>query len=129
MSAVPVRRERGDGQPAPPLVAGPDLVQLTGLVQPLDAVLADRLQRPVPGRLAPLDDEQAVLGQAGQPVGDLRAVAAGSRDGAGCVDVEPGGEHGHPAQQRPIIGREQVVAPADGLPQRAVPVGSGRCRR
>jgi hypothetical protein len=59
-------------------VAGPDLVQLASLDQPLDAVLADRLQRPVPGRLGPLDDEQAVLGQPGQSVGDLGTVAAAS---------------------------------------------------
>src|SRR5262245_65357405 len=32
--------EYGENLAGPPLVAGPDLVQFTGLVQPLDAVLA-----------------------------------------------------------------------------------------
>src|SRR4030095_14844789 len=105
------------------LVAARDLVHLTSLVQPLDAVLADRLQGPVPGWLAPLDDEQAVLGQPGQPVGDLRAFLASSRDGAGRVEVEPRGEHRDAAQQRAISGREQLVAPADRRAPRATASG------
>ena len=115
MSAVSVRRSAATASRHHRSWLGPDPVQLTGLVQPLDAVLADRLQRPVPGRLAALDDEQAVLGEAGQPVGDLRALAAGPRDRAGASTSNHDANTATPAQQRAIIGREQVVAPADGL--------------
>ena len=114
--------ELRDGVPAPPLVAGPDPVKLAGGNQLLDAVLANRLQRAIPGRLTAPDEQQAVLGEAGQAVGDLGALAPVAGHGAGGVDVEPGREHGDPTQQRAIVGREQVVAPADGRPQRGVPV-------
>ena len=67
-----------------------------------------------------------MLSQAGQPVGNLRTLAASSGDGARRVDVEPRGECGDAPQQRAIIGREQVVAPADGLAHRAVTIGHAR---
>src|SRR5262249_58490087 len=41
------------GRAAPPLVACPGLVHLTGELELLDAVLAGRFPRPVPGRRAP----------------------------------------------------------------------------
>ena len=89
-----------------------------------DPVLADRLERPVaraatggPGH------QQAVLGQAGQAVGDRGGFDGGEAgDGGRLVRGERRGEHGDPAQQRLVDGRQEVVAPVDGGAQRAVPL-------
>ena len=78
--------------------------QFAGRSELLLAVLADRLQRAVAGRLAAVDDEQAVVGEPGQPVGDGRAIAVRGGDGVGGGDVEPGREHGDAAQQRLVVG-------------------------
>ena len=53
----------------------------------LDAELADRLQGAVPGARTAIDEQQALLGQPGQAVGDGHGVAPGEHRGRG--DVEP----------------------------------------
>ena len=62
-----------------------------------------------------------MVDEPGQPVGDGGTAAPGSDHGHGGVDVEPRGEHRHAAQQGLVGGIEQVVAPSDRVPERAVP--------
>ena len=81
--------ERGDGGSAPLVVTGAHVVEVSCGVELLDAVLADRLQRPVAGRVATVDDEEAVVGEASEAVGYAGALGLAAGDGAGGVDVEP----------------------------------------
>ena len=77
-----------------------------------------RLQQPPPaGR--PQVHDQALVDEPAQHVGH-RATAAvrGHRDGG--VQVEATDERGQPAEQRPLLLVQQVVAPADHRAQRAV---------
>jgi hypothetical protein len=39
------------------------------------------------------------------------------------VEGETAGEEGQPPEQRALVGREQVVAPGQRRPQRALPLG------
>ena len=70
---------------------------------------------------AAIDEQQALLGQAGQAVRDGRGVAPG--EGGRRGDVEPAGEHADRAQQGAVVVVEQVVAPGDRVAQRAVAIG------
>ena len=118
----PVARvERAQHQAAPAQVADAGLLEAVGGGQLLDAELADRLQGAVAGAGAAVDEQQALLGQAGQAVGDGGGVASG--EGGRRGDVEPAGEHADRAQQGAVVVVEQVVAPRDGVAQRAVAVG------
>jgi hypothetical protein len=96
-------RECSNHRAAPPHVAGPDRSELTGGGKLFDAVLTNRLQRSVASRFTALDDEEAVVGEVGQPVGDRRPLAPRCGDSVGGVDVEPGCEPRDPAQQRLIV--------------------------
>ena len=119
----------GEHGTAPRFVAALDLGELVRRLELFLAVLADRLQGAVAGRRAAVDDEQAVVDEPGQPVGDGGTAAPGSHHGHGGVDVEPRGEHRDAAQQRLVGGTEQVVAPSDRVAQRAVPPGRAGCPR
>ena len=103
---------------------GAHLGQLAGLGQPLGPVLADGLQRLIPGAgRGHRHREQALLGQAGQRVGDRGRLQWGE---PGHLRGRPGGErrdeHRNPPQQRPVRRLQQVVAPVQHRPHRPVPV-------
>ena len=107
----------GEHRTAPRFVATLDLGELVRRFELFLTVLTDRLQGAVAGRRAAVDDEQAVVDEPGQPVGDGGTAAPGSDHGHGGVDVEPRGEHRHAAQQGLVGGIEQVVAPSDRVPR------------
>jgi hypothetical protein len=96
---------------------------LAGGPQPLQGVLADRLQHRE-ARLAGLHrpPEQACLhqgGNAGHEVGDGWALG----DRLGCLQGEPAVEDSQAPQQRPVGRVEQLVAPGDGVPEGPLPDG------
>ena len=104
-----------------------DPVGLAGLGQPLGGVLPDRLQQVVPRPAVPVasgavDDDQRPVDQPAEQVHDRRRVqrlAAG--DGLHGLQRPAAAEHRQPPQQHPLRVGEQLVAPVDGGPQRALP--------
>ena len=101
-------------------------VGLPGAAEPFVGVLPDRLQYPVAGRLPGRHDQQMVVGQPGEGVGDVGTSAGGLGDRGGGVHIEPGREHRHRAEQG-LVGRaEQGVAPRDRVLQRAVSIVAAR---
>jgi hypothetical protein len=99
------------------------------LVEQLLSVLADGLQGVVPGRLTGLDNEQVVLGQSRQSVGDRRAGRTGQAHDPRGLDAEPGREDRQPGQQCAIRCWQEVHAPRDRVAQRSVPACGARTRR
>ena len=69
----------GEHRTAPRFVAALDLGELVRRLELLLTVLTDRLQGAVAGRRAAVDDEQAVVDEPGQPVGDGGTAAPGGR--------------------------------------------------
>jgi hypothetical protein len=98
----------------------PQLVALSGCLESLGAILADRLEQPVPGRLAALvDSDERCLDQA------LHVVerCVGRIDRADALDgIEPESAREHrQLREQPLAGRvEEVVAPVHGLAERPV---------
>ena len=103
-------------------MALPRALLLAGLAEPAERVLADRLQQAEP-RLAALvvRPDQRLRHQAREQVQHLVAgdpVAATDR--LGRVERPAAGEHRQAAEQDPLPLVEQVVAPVDQRPERAV---------
>ena len=111
---------------------------LAALPQALGGVLAEGLQHGEPAAfgcalavIVVLDgDEQALAQQRGQALGDgERQVATGVADGLGGGEREAAGEGAEAGEERLFAGREQVVAPADGIAERALAGGQVARRR
>jgi hypothetical protein len=107
---------------APAHLPGPHLLELAGLLELVDAVLANRLEDPVAGLGAGSGDGEAVVGQPGEPV---RQAHVGRREPshlAGGLHRERRREGRHPPEQG-LFGRlEQGVAPVDRGAEGAVPL-------
>jgi hypothetical protein len=119
MSVPRAGLERVEGLDAPLEMPPANGVELAVLVHPLQAVLADGLEHPVAGLDASGREQQAVVGEAGQPVRHnpgLDRTEPGHR--GGIVGGERRREDRGPAQQRLLAGRQQVIA--DGRAQRPV---------
>ena len=83
--------------------------------QALARVLVDGLEHPEAA--APPAADQA-------PVDERREdVQIGVADGLGGLEVEAPGEDGQAREQLPLLAREQLVAPLDRGPQRALALG------
>ncbi len=124
-------RESVRAAQAPVEVAPPGPRRLPCPVQQFGTVLPDRLLRPVAGAVRGRDDgEQALLGEPAESVGDGARVERGE---ARRRDRRPGRERQHerrhPPQQRPVGGLQQVVAPVQDRPHRAVPLVRARAAR
>jgi hypothetical protein len=104
----------------------PDPGVLACLGQPLQAIRADRLEHPVPWRgpavRALARGDNRLVDQPGQRGKHLRGrqqlIGA---DLLGHAQRRAGREHGEPAGQDLLGGREQVPAPVDHGPERPVP--------
>jgi hypothetical protein len=98
--------------------------------QPLDAVLAQRLQHPVAAGFRRQLQDRSVH-QGGQQLGDLggRHRGAGAERG-GRVRRDAAGQDGDPVGHRTFVLAQQIPAPGDDGAQRAVPdrggAGAGR---
>ena len=96
---------------------------LLAVGQPVQGVGPDGLQHLPAAALGPAAvDQQALVGQPADQVGDHAAVHAGRDDSHGRVEVEAADERARPAEHGPLVAVEQVVAPVDDRPQRAVPL-------
>ena len=111
--------EAGGGFRSPAQLAFPGRGLLAAGRQLLQRVGAHGLQHAPPAALPVRARQQALVGQPADQVGQGRGVAVG-RDGAGRVQVEPADEHAQPAEHRPFVVVEHVMAPADDRPQRMV---------
>ena len=98
-----------------------DRLGFVRLFELLARVLADRLEHPEaaarPAAQEALVDER------------LQLVEVGVADGLGRLEREAAGEDGEPAEQALLLLVEQVVAPLDRRPQRALPLGRVAARR
>ena len=116
----------GAGEQLSDAVLGPrqmpaaQLVELLDVSGPVGGVLTNRLEHAVPRRSARLQADQVPVDQLTERL--TRSGPAVTRDGGGGFDVERGGEHGRNAQESLLLAVEQVVAPVDRGPQRAVPL-------
>ena len=92
-------------------------------------VLAHRLQHGVPGvRLeGRLEPDQAVIDQGAKRCEDVLPILGNGADG---LQGEPAREDGEAAEERLLLGCQQVVRPCDGVEHRAVAIGHvpGTCR-
>jgi hypothetical protein len=91
----------------------------------------EALQQPVAGRVATGGGHQRLVHQRWQhPDHAVAAGAAGGTDRLDRVVVEVGREYPQPVEQGALLVAEQVIAPVDRGPQRAVPrqsrAGTGR---
>ena len=116
-------RERGEVL----RVALPDRLALGVVFKPLRRVLADRLEHREArlAILAGLAPEQAVVHERGEPL-ERRVDRADLGDGGQRAAAR---EHRQLSQQRLVGSGEQVVAPVDRRPQRALCAREGRAGR
>ena len=135
IAEIPLQRARpaglgGAAQPAfglrdqvrgPPCVPRPGLAQPPALGEPFQAVAAQRLQQPVPGR-APvqLGGDQGAVGEVQQEAGHPGRVAWPAGDRAGGSGVEAAVEHRQPAEQVLLPGGELLVGPVHHRAQRTM---------
>ena len=92
-------------------VAAPHLLAVAALGQPLERVLADRLQHPE-ARLAAghrLGPEQVVVQERLDAVDDVELELSG--DGLGALEREAADEDGKAREERLLLRGEEVVAP------------------
>ena len=105
---------------SPVRVASGKARRLTGLIEPFAGVEADRLEQPVAAVAdAVVARDERLLDQPRQDVGDLtpfEAVTGAHRLDRG--EVEAPGEDGQAAKERPLVVREQLVAPLEGRLER-----------
>ena len=89
-------------------VAAPQLLRLAGVVEPLDGVLANRLEHP-----------EAFLGPADEALLDKRLEEIHVRIGHVLRDVEreAPGEDGQPCEQALLLRRQEAVRPLDRRPE------------
>ena len=120
-------------------VAAPGVVQVPGPLQPLERVLADRLQHADAGLAvgAVGHRDQADVQQPGGQIQGIGPDPLGVRavlwrgDRGQRVQVAAPGEHPGAAERLGQVGGQQVVAPGDGVPQGLLPrrlpdVGGGQ---
>ena len=95
---------------APSSVGTDRVVEVPGLAESIDAVLAEGLEHPEPGdRSCGVGDDEGLVDEPGDRVQRSRAAdACGGVDG-GAVD-----EQGESAEHGLLVGEERVVAPIDG---------------
>ncbi|MCO4696435.1 hypothetical protein LRR80_02493 [Streptomyces sp. RO-S4] len=118
----------GGGGQAPGQVAGADGLGLGGRVELFGAVLADGFQSVVAGAGGcGGGGEEALLGQAGECVGDGGGGEGGEvGDVGGCFGGEGGDEDGDAAQEGAVLRFEEVVAPVEyGAHRTVAVVGAG----
>jgi hypothetical protein len=84
-------------------------------LQPLERVLADRLQHLVAAHRA---GDEALVREGGDPVERVRAA-----HGLGRLERPAAGEHAEPREELALAGLEQVVAPAHRAAQRLLASG------
>jgi len=105
-------------------VAPPPPRRLAALLQELRRVFADRLQhadaRLLVGPLPLRPPEQALLDEGGQPRHHPRARVAVVAHSRGRLRGAAADEDGEPPEERALGGREQVVAPGEGVAQGAL---------
>jgi len=108
-------------------VAPPPLRRLAAPLQELRRVLSDRLQhadaRLLAGPLPLRPPEQTLLDEGGQPGQHpcaRRAAGAVVAHGHGRLGGAAADEDGEPPEERALGGREQVVAPGEGVAQGAL---------
>jgi hypothetical protein len=106
----PIPRQLGRAGQAPAQVPGPGGVEVAGVGEPFQAVLADGLHHPVAGAAGGRGDrQQALLSEPGQPVGDrtrLQTLAAGEGSGLLQGPLHRRGQAAAPAEQQVRDGRE-----------------------
>jgi hypothetical protein len=106
---------------APGRVSRPHRVLLAVFREPLQAELADRLQHRVTrfSSRSVLLAQQAVVGEGGDPVEDVRPDVANDR--LDRIQGEAADEDGEPSEQGLLPGVEEVVGPGDGVAHRPLP--------
>ncbi len=104
-------------------MAAAHLLAVSALGQPLERVLADRLQHPEAGLTARhrLGPEQVVVQERLHAVDDVELEVSGDRLGA--FEGEAADEDGEAREERLLLCREEVVAPLRRGTQRPVPLG------
>ncbi len=97
------------------------LVPCAGGAEARLAVLADRLEHPVPRgpRACVLERQQRLVDEVREPA----AHVVGPRDGRGERRGERAGDHGETLEQVALVVGQQLTAPVDQRPQARVPLG------
>ena len=95
-------------------------IGLAALREPRRRILADRLEQPVPRIAVRQGEDHRLVDQPGERSEHVHVVPDHHLGG---VEAEPAGKYGEPSEGGLLVEGEQVVAPVEGRPDGALPVG------